>query len=467
MKKSGFTDFTEGSIPKHLMAFAVPMLLGNVFQALYSTVDSFWVGRYVGANALAAVSVSFPITFILISLVMGITMATTVLVSQYYGARDEDTVKRVVNNSIAMLGIGAVAVTILGLALQDQVLRWINTPAELMPLASGYLRIILAGLIFTFGYNVFGAILRGLGDSRTPLLFLVYATVTNIILDPLMIIGVGPFPRMGVAGAAWATIISQALSTVLAIAHLNKHNHLIRVDWRQFKFDRRLIALTIKIGLPAGIQQTLVSLGATVVMSIINTFGATAVAAFGAGSRLDQFANMPAMSIGLAVSALVGQNLGAGKDERVKEIVKWGSLTAGGMALCVALIAYFVPTILIVLFTSDPAVIAAGAQYLRIIAFSYIPFAIMFTTTGVMRGAGDTIPAMIFSLISLWVVRVPLAMWLSRLRANIDGVWLAMVASAVIGLAMSYGYYLTGRWRRAAVVRRRREGPQVDVLADE
>lgn len=466
MKKTGFTDFTEGSIPKHLLAFALPMLIGNALQALYNTVDSFWVGRYLGANALAAVSVSFPVTFILISLVMGITMATTVLVSQYYGARDEAMVKRVVSNSIAMLAVGAGAVSVLGVIFSRPILTLINTPPELMDQAVAYLNVILGGLVFAFGYNVFSAILRGLGDSRTPLLFLIYATVTNIILDPLMIFGIGPFPKMGVVGAAWATIIAQALSTALAIRHLNRQNHLIQVNWREFRFDRKLIGLTIKIGLPAGVQQTLVSLGMTVVMSIINRFGADVVAAFGAGSRLDQFANMPAMSIGLAVSALVGQNLGAGKDERVKEVVKWGAITAASMASVVALTAFFAPKLLISLFLKEPAVLAAGAQYLRIIAFSYIPFAIMFTTTGVMRGAGDSVPTMVFSLVSLWIVRVPLASYLSG-RIGINGVWIAMVVSSVIGLAMSYGYYLTGRWKRAAVVHGPRGGiPEPDPSGD-
>lgn len=451
MSRSGATDFTVGSIPKHLINFSIPMLLGNALQALYNTVDTFWVGRYLGSGALAAVSVSFPIIFILISLVIGITMATTVLVSQYYGAKNEAMVKRVIGNSITMLSVGAVIITVLGIALRTPILRLMNTPPELIKDASGYLVIILAGIIFTVGYNVFGAILRGLGDSKTPLLFLVYSTVTNIILDPLMILGVGPFPRMGINGAALATVIAQAVSVVLAIRHLNRNHHLVKIDRETFGFDGHLVGQTFKIGLPSGIQQMLISFGAAAVMSIINRFGTVAVAAYGVGARFDQFANMPAMSVGLAVSALVGQNLGAGRDDRVKEIVRTGVLLAGAVALTAAAIFLIIPAPLVRLFNNEPLVVEAGVRYLRIMALSYVPFAAMFVVTGVMRGAGDTIPPMIVSLLSLWLVRVPLASFLSQ-RMQVSGVWTAIVISSLIGLSLATGYYFTGRWKKAAVV---------------
>lgn len=446
------TDFTTGSIPKHLVAFSWPMLVGNLLQAMYNVVDSVWVGRYVGTYGLGAVSVSFPILFALVALVMGIAMATTTLVAQYQGARQPEMVQRVCTNSSLLLIYLGILTAAVGVLVSAPALRLINTPPEIFANAHAYLSIFLLGTPFVFLYNVAAAVLRGLGDSRTPLRFLVYVTVLNAVLDPILIAGLGPLPAMGVAGAAWATLIAQAVAAWLSVRYLRRAGLLRFTTWR---VDLPLARTTFRIGIPAGIQQTLVSLSALVVSSLVNRYGADVVAGFGAATRIEQFAFMPAMSVGLAVSALVGQNLGAGRDARVSQIVWWSSVLGGGITGAVAVVVYLMPKTLLSVFTSDAAVLEAGAQYLRVLALAYVPFALMFTLGGVMRGAGDTTAAMVITLISLWLVRVPLAWYLSGPGGlGVRGIWWAFVVSPVAGFLMNYAYYRTNRWKRKVVVQR-------------
>ncbi len=458
MENQRIRDFTEGNIPRHLMVFALPMLLGNLLQALYNTVDSIWVGRFLGPDALAAVSVGFPIIFALVALIMGVTMATTVLVSQYFGAHQPDQVVRTVNNSLLLLAVLGAAVSAAGIVLRRPLLALINTPPEIIDAATAYLGIFMSGLVPMFLYNAAGAVLRGLGDSRTPLKFLAYATGLNIVLDPVLIFGLGPFPAMGVRGAALATVIAVTVSAVSSLRYLYVTSGIVSYRPGTFRLDWDLTRLTFRIGLPAGFQQVLISLSALVVSSFVNRFGATVVAGFGAAARLDQFAFMPSMSVGLAVSALVGQNLAAGRIDRVHETVKWAVLLSGGITLMVSLLAFFRPDLFILLFTRDQAVLLEGGRCLRHLAFAYVPLALMFAMAGVLRGAGDTIPPMFITLVSLWVVRVPLASYLSSLPAfGVAGVWTAIAVSPYVGLTLYFLYYQSGRWQAKVVARREPE----------
>ncbi|MDI3534858.1 MAG: hypothetical protein PWQ82_1223 [Thermosediminibacterales bacterium] len=448
-------DFTQGSIPKHLFDFTIPLFLGNLLQTFYNTVDSIWVGRFLGPQALAAVSVSFPIIFVLVSFVMGITMATTVLVAQYKGARREDMVKKTINNSMLLLLIGALTVSIFGISFNRQILKLMNTPDSLIPMASGYLNVFLGGLVFMFGYNVTSAILRGLGDSRTPLIFLTYSTAINMALDPLLIFGIGPIPKMGIIGAAVATIISQAISFYLAVRYLDRSNHLITIKFREMKFDMELTKLTIKIGLPAGIQHTVISLGQTVMMSLVNTFGPLVVASYGAAVKIQSFAFMPGMSIGMAVSSLTGQNIGAGREDRIREIVKWAMVLTLVIIGFVALVIAVFPKQLLLMFTKDDMVLKQGAHILRILSVSYIPFGLMWVANGVLRGAGDTFITMVISIVSLWGIRIPLAVYLARFTPlGSTGIWAAMAIGSFISMFLTWGYYLTGRWKGKSAVKK-------------
>lgn len=458
MKDRQVRDFTQGNILRHLILFSIPMFLGNLLQALYNTVDSIWVGRFLGPDALGAVSIGFPIIFALVALVSGITMATTVIVSQYFGAKQMEQLNKAVTNSLLLLTIAGIIVSIIGVVFREVFLRLINTPPEIFPMASSYLGIFMAGLVGMFIYNAASAILRGLGDSRTPLIFLAYATVINIALDPIFIFGLGPIPRMEVAGAALATVLAQGFSAVISLRYLYLRSGIVKYSRDMLRLDLDLTKLTFRIGLPAGIQQVLVALSSLTVNSIANTFGATVVAGFGAATRLDQFAFMPAMSVSLAVSALVGQNLGAGKTERVYETVKWSFILSASITFLVSLVALIRPDILMVLFTDDDAVLAEGSRYLRFMGFGYVPLALMFTISGVLRGAGDTTATMVLTLISLWLVRIPVAKYLSSIPSlGVSGVWIAIATSPVVGLILHFTYYRMGWWKTRGIVEREEE----------
>ena len=268
------------------------------------------------------------------------------------------------------------------------------------------------------------------------------------------IIGWGPIPAMGVRGAAWATLIAQTVAAVMAIHYIAQHTNLFGRTRSEWRLVGGLVRNLFTIGVPAALQSTIVSFSMVIVATLVNTFGVNVVAAFGAAGRLDQFAFLPAMSIGLAVSALVGQNLGAGKRERVQEIVRFSSLLTVGITGIITLVALTTPTILIRFFTDDAAVLAEGAIYLRIVGLNYIPLALMFTATGVMRGAGDTFPSMLISFVTLWVVRLPVVWLLStKLAWGVQGVWWSIVISTTLGLILNYWYYRTGNWQRKVIAR--------------
>ncbi len=447
-------DFTTGNEASILFRFTLPMLIGNVFQQLYSTVDSIIVGQALGKNALAAVGTSFPVIFLLISLIMGITMGTNILVAQYYGAREMQKVKKTIDTAYIFLFVASLTITALGLILSKPVLILLQTPPEVLPLAKQYMDITFIGIITVFGYNSINSILRGLGDSKTPLFFLIIATVINIVLDLLFILVF----NWGVAGAAWATVIAQGFSFVFGLYYLNRFHELFNFNLRDMHFSPDIFRLSLKIGLPTGVQQMLVGSGLMVLFRIVNGFGPAVVAAYTAATRIDSFASMPAINFSAAVSSFVGQNLGAGKPERVKK----GYLAALGMSTLISLTMTIIALIfseqLIALFNSDPEVIEAGASYLVIVGLFYIVFSTMFITNGVMRGAGDTFIPMLITLLSLWLVRVPAAALLSQ-RYGSDGIWWGIPLGWLLGAALSIGYYLTGRWKSKVVVREKEPSP--------
>jgi len=277
----------------------------------------------------------------------------------------------------------------------------------------------------------------------------------NILLDPILIFGLGPIPGMGVAGAALATVISQAFSSVMAVRHMWKKTGLISRDIRDYKIDPELSLTTLKVGLPVGVQMTVVSFGQLVISSIINAFGPAVVAGFGAGARIDQFATMPSMSLGMSVSSIVGQNLGAGKQHRVHETVKRALVVSISIGATMTMVAMLFAPVILRIFTVSPEVLVQGSTYLRTVSLGYVPMAIMFTVNGVMRGAGDTFPTMVISVSTLWLIRVPLARYLSALPAlGSNGIWWAVVASSAAGTMLSCAYYLSGRWKKRSVLRK-------------
>jgi len=446
------------------------MLIGNVFQQLYNTVDSIVVGQGVGKEALAAVGASFPIIFLMVSLVMGITMGSSIMLSQFFGAGETGRLKRTMYTTYIFLFVASIAITVAGLFLSGPILRAIKTPDDVLPLAKQYLAIMFSGMIFLFGYNTVSAILRGLGDSMRPLYFLVVATLLNIVLDIVFVIGF----HWGVAGAAWATVIAQAVSLVISLVYTQRSKHdVLHLRLSEVKFDIGIFKTMLHIGLPTAAQQTLVSLGFVALNRIVNPFGTNVIAGYAAASRLDSFAAMPAMNLSMALSTFVGQNLGAGKPERVRR----GLFATLGISSTIASVVGAVMIIfraqLIGLFTSDPQVIRIGAQYLFIVPLFYLVFTAMFVVGGVLRGAGDTLVQMLISLVGLWIVRIPASAILSG-RIGTMGLWLGIPIGWSVGLILSSIYYATGRWKTRVIAGPRASArvpvprtPQLeDVLAD-
>ncbi len=450
-KKFG-RDLTVGSIPKHLLHFSIPMLLANMLQSGYSIINMIWVGNIVGENGLGATAVSFNIMFILIGLAAGLTMATSVLIAQYYGAKNYERMKKVVDNSVSICIVLSIILTVVGIALSDFLLRLMDTPPEVFAISSSYLKISLGGILLLYFMFTVTSILRGIGDTVTPLMFMGMAVIMNAILDPFLIIGIGPFPRMGLNGAAWASIFSQMFGLALGLIYLNRKNHLIAINFRKLFFDKHITWLIFKIGFPSMIQQSLISIGQAFVTTYVNYFGASAIAAFGASGRIDMVATMPAIAIGMAATALTGQNLGAKKPERVKEIFKWALLMGTIISGFISVLAVSFPRLILSMFIHHDPVLDIGIHYLRIVGPCYFLFALMFVSMGIVNGAGQTMVTMVFSLVSLWVVRVPLAAYLSRHTSlGMNGIWIAMAAGFVVTGGVSFLYYLSGRWKKSAI----------------
>jgi len=445
-------DLTTGSETKSIILFALPMLFGNLFQQFYNMVDSWVVGRFIGTGALAAVGTCFPVVFLMLSLIMGVTMGSSVLVSQYFGAKDYGKVRKAVDAGYIFIFWASLAISVAGVASAGAIMRLLGVPEAIRPQATAYLRIIFAGSLANFGYNAVSAILRGLGDSKTPLYLLIIATLVNVVLD---LVFVAVF-HWGVEGAAWATVISQAVSFLGSFALLNKRGSYARIELRSIGFDRDVFKQSLRIGLPTGIQQTLVATGMMVLTRLVNGFGPAAMAGYAAAARLDTLASMPAMNLSNAISTFTGQNLGAGKPERVRRGHRSAILVGAGFSIAVTILVASFGGPLISIFSDDPAVIEVGRRYLLIVGSFYILFSTMFINNGLLRGAGDAFIPMISTILALWAVRVPLAtLFAGKLGLGSDGIWWSIPAGWLVGAVFTSLYYRSGRWKGKALVRPR------------
>ncbi|HMK66769.1 MAG TPA: MATE family efflux transporter, partial [Thermodesulfobacteriota bacterium] len=413
-------------------------------------INTIWVGHLVGENAVGATGVSFPVLFILISFSIGMSMATTILVSQYYGAKDFLGLNKVINNSFSLAMILSLGLSFVAVWLADPLLRLMQTPAENFSMASGYLKVVLGGFPLYFLAFIMIAVLRGLGDTLTPLFFMAVAIGLNTVLDPFFIGGFGPFPLNGLKGAAWATVLSQGVGLATGIIFLNRKKHPGAVHPGKLLLDKGMTALLFKIGGPSIVQQILISTGTLFMTALVNTFGAAATNAFGAVTRIEMIAIMPAVSISTAVAALTGQNMGADKPHQIRSVFRWGLVVITSMTLLISLMAVFLSGPILTLFGlgNDRQVMQIGTGYLQIVGAGYVVFTLGFISNGVINGAGRTLMTMTFSLLSLWVFRIPMAWSLSRTGLGITGLWVGIVLSFFGFSLMSLGYYLSGRWQK-------------------
>ncbi len=453
MKPTYGTDLTTGSIPRHIVTFSMPMLVGSMLQTAYSFINAIWVGQFLGTGALATVTVSFPVIFTMFGIGMGMTLATNILVSQSFGAKRFDELRRVVDSStVVILALGLV-LTALGELFTPHILRAMDTPEDIYQGAVDYLRLVLLSLPFSFGMFALRSMLQGMGDSKTPLYFQFVSVLLTTVLDPLLIFGHLGLPRLGLNGTAWATIVSQVLVLVALVAWLHRKKSPIAPGWPRLSHLGPETRKTFRIGLPASVQQSLVSLGMVLVTGIVNRFGEISTAAFGAASRIDQIAFMPAITFGMAISTLAGQNLGAGHHDRVKEVFKWGCLFSGLITGAISLVAVIFPRALLRVFITDPVVVELGTSYLHIVGACYVLFGLMFVSNGIINGAGATLVTTLISLISLWGARVPLAYFLSGRMHDVKGIWIAIAISFAVSLSCSMAYYFSGHWKRRVVQR--------------
>lgn len=445
-KSTGTRDMTAGNPAGHILYFALPLLAGSLLQQFYNMVDSWVVGRYVGDGALAAVGVGFPVLTMFSSLFIGLSNGGTVVIAQFFGAGKTDRVRDAVDTVYAAFLMSIIPLTALALLAVGPILRLLQVEPGAYDEACLYLTAVCAGLTGSVGYNLNAGILGGLGNSRSTLLFLAVASVMNIALDLALVLVCG----LGVLGVALGTIIAQAFSWLFGVAYINRRYPEISLRLFPRTFDRALFRQIMGIGLPAGVQMSLVALGAMVVMGKINSYGKEFTAGYNVGFRLDQLAFLPIQSLSSAVVSFVGQNTGARRPDRVRQGVQITVMFSAAWAVLMTAVLMPFSGPLVAFFSDTPAVVHAGAVYLNCIMPFYFLFAVMFCLNNAMRGAGDSVFPMVNVILSLILVRVPAVYWLAD-RFGPDYMYYGMAVGWTVGLLLSAAHYFSGRWKRKSI----------------
>ena len=450
----GTQDLTQGSPMRGLIQFSVPLLIGNLAQQLYNTVDSIVVGKYVGDNALAAVGASGPLLNLLLVLFMGIATGATIMVSQYFGARQQDLLSTTVGNTITLTVLSSIFIMILGPLITHPLMSLINTPAEIYQDSCNYLIIIFLGIIGIAGYNILAGVLRGLGDSFMPLVYLVIACLLNIVLDLLFVVVF----HWGVAGVAIATSISQIVSGILCLIRLLNMKEIVVVPLSSLRLHKELVLRLTKLGVPSGLAQAIFSLAAIVVQSLTNSFETAVITASIIVMRVDGFAMMPNFTFGTAMTTYAGQNIGAGKIDRVHEGTKAGMKLGLIVSTMLTILILLFGRILMSWFTNTQSIIDLGFHMMCILAVGYIAMSVTQGLSGVMRGAGDTMTPMWISFITTVVIRVPIAYGIAFLTrspeqpaGNPDCLYISLMISWVLGALITYFCYRRGKWKHKAI----------------
>lgn len=444
-------SLTEGSIPRALLSFSLPILFGNVLQSVNGSVNAIWVGKYLGEAAFAAAGNANVVMFLLFGVLFGFSMASTVLVAQCVGAKNIGEAKRVVGTSaVFFLGV-SLGMSLTGFALAQALMAWLRTPPDALPFALAYMRIIYLALPFMGGLFFVMAVLRGAGDSRTPFIYLSMSVGLDILLNPLLIFGWGPVPRLGIAGSATATLIAQALSFGALVLHLYRIHHPLcirRGEFRLFRVDWSLVRLLVLKGIPMGLQMFVVSSSMIALTSLVNRFGSQETAAFNAALQLWNYVQMPALAIAAAVSSMAAQNVGAGRWDRVSKVATTGvtfNFLIGGALI---VLVYLLNRGALSLFLPPSGAAIDIAEHLNaIVLWSFTLFGMSMVLFGVVRATGAVMAPLIMLLISLWGIRVPFAYWMLD-RWQADAIWWSFPLASMTSIAMAAGYYRFGGWRK-------------------
>ena len=447
-------DMTEGTPVKQIIKFTIPMLLGNIAQQLYSTVDSIIVGRFVGDNALAAVGSAVPLINLMLVLFMGVAVGASIMISQYFGARKRKELSKSIGTSITLTGIASLFIMVVGPLITRPILELLGTPESIIDWATSYLWIIFIGIAGGGYYNIMSGILRGLGDSVSALIYLLVATVINIVLDMAFV----AYFRMGVVGVALATVIAQFISAFLSLWKLTKMNSVFDFKKEYLLPEKYYVNTLLKLGLPSGVTQAIFSMSMIVVQNLTNTFGELYIAANVIVMRVDGFVMLPAFSFGSAMTTFAGQNIGAGKLDRVSKGAKNGTLAAMGISAVLSVMILIFGKFIMGIFTSTEALIDMSYNMMCILIIGYIAMEVTQCLSGIMRGAGDTMTPMWISMFSSILMRVPMAyifVYLTKSpelpQGNCYMMQLSMLVTWTIGAFITFLMYKVGKWKTKSI----------------
>ena len=430
-------DLTQGNEGKTIFFFTLPIFIGNLFQQLYNIADTIIVGNFLGKECLAAVGFSFQIHYLLIALSMGISLGSSILISRYFGSKNMESVKKVVDTGFVFSIVLAVVIAIAGVCLSDKILLAFRVPVNLLEEAGIYLKIMFIGVIPTFAYNALTNILRGIGNSKAPTYVLMVAALLNIALDILLI----KIFHMGGAGAAVATVIAQIFSFVVCMIYMYKYYNSLFINVFHLQFDKNELKNSLKIGTPAMVQQVFVSVGFMSLQFLINGFGTDCMAAYTAASKVDAFAEMPVLNLGQAMTNFTAQNFGAKRKDRVMKGGKYALAMGMAISVCISVVMVMFPSVFISIFNRDAEVVAIGRSYLRIVPVFYVVFAAMQILNGLLLGYGKAFVPMIASICSLCCLQVPVAIVLSNTSLGYNGIYIATPIGWFGGLMIRFIYY--------------------------
>ena len=442
----------EGPIAKNLFFFTLPILFGNVLQSLNGSVNAVWVGHYLGEAALTATANSNAILFFLIASVLGIGMASTILIGQSLGAKNMQQAKRVVGTSFSFFVGMSVLVAVFGLALSGRLMTLMRTPPDALPLAVAYLRIIFLATPFQFAYIFLMMILRGAGDTKTPFKFQILSVGLDIALNPLFIFGWGPVPALGIAGSAVATLVAQSVSLTALLAYLYRTKHFLclhKGEGHYLKPDRAILKSLVLKGIPMGLLMAVVALSMIAMISLVNRFGSQTSAAYGACLQLWNYVQMPALAVGMAVSSMAAQNIGARRLDRVQRIAVVGVLFNFLMTGTLVVLIYVFNRAVLGLFLPAQVNALPIAQHINaMVAWSFVLLGVTFVLSSVTRASGAVVPPLVILFIALWCIRLPFGSLLMD-RWGADALWISFGVGSVSAVLMSLAYYRYGGWRNA------------------
>jgi len=455
-------DLTSGDIGKPLFFLAMPIVVTNLFQTAYNLADTFWLGQY-NTDALAAISFAFPMVFLLISLGMGISVAGSVLVAQFTGANEEREAEYAASQTVTFAVIASVLLGVVGYFGVDTFLGLMGASQDVLPMATSYMEVISLGLVFMFGFFVFIALMRGYGDTITPMLVMFGSVVLNIVIDPFLIfgwtvvenaplVGTVAFPELGIQGAAVATVFSRALALVVGLAIMFRGNRGVQIHLRDMVPDLSYLRRLVRIGLPASIEGTGRAVSMNLLLVIVAMFPDTVVAAYGIGTRVFSVVFLPAVAVARGVETMTGQNMGANKPDRAEQAAGLAAKVLFGVLTVAGIVVFLFPEPIVSTFVgSDQAnatqVVGVGTEFLRYVALTFGFIGIMRAYTGSFRGAGKTLTAAAISVVTLGVIRFPVAWITAAGPLGETGVWLSFAVSNVAGAIIAYAWYRRGTWR--------------------